>query len=62
VVNSVGVFEIAIHEGVNNKKKVEVLIKKYVDCGNGCLTWLVVDRRDDCTAQNQNTARLFVNF
>jgi len=60
VVNS-GVFEITIHEGVN-KKKIEVLIKKYVDCGNGCLTWLVVDRRDDCTAQNQNTARLFVNF
>lgn len=60
MVNS-GVFEITIHEGVN-KKKIEVLIKKYVDCGNGCLTWLVVDRRDDCTAQNQNTARLFVNF
>jgi hypothetical protein len=30
VVNSVGVFEITIHEGVNNnnKKKVEVLVKK----------------------------------
>jgi len=58
VVNSVGV----LHEGVNNKK-VEVLIKKkYVDCGNGCLTWLVVDRRDDCTARNQNIACLFVKF
>jgi hypothetical protein len=32
VVNSVGVFEITIHEGVNNKNKrnVEVLIKKKV--------------------------------
>ena len=28
MVNSVGVFEKTIHEGVNNKKKVEVLIKK----------------------------------